>query len=69
MAKKEITIQERDWMNHMERQLRGFINREQERFAMRNAKRCARKNNRRNTNGRKNQYVPVGEVTKLIRHI
>lgn len=69
MAKKEITIQERDWMNRMERQKRGFINREQERFEMRNAKRYARKNNRRNTNGRKNQYVPVGEVTKLIRHI
>jgi len=69
MAKKEITIQERDWMNHTERQMRGFINREHERFAMRNAKRYARKNNRRNTNGRINQYVPVGWVTKLIRHI
>lgn len=68
MAKKEITIQERDWMNHEKRQMRGFINRERERFAKRNAKRFARKNNRRNTNGRKNQYVPVGWVTKLIRH-
>ena len=68
MAKKEITIQERDWMNHTKRQEKGFINREHERFAMRNAKRYARKNNRRNTNGRKNQYVPVGGVTKLIRH-
>ena len=69
MAKKEITIQERDWMNHTKRQMKGFINREHERFAMRNAKRYARKNNRKNTNGRTNQYVPVGEVTKLIRHI
>lgn len=68
MKKKEITIQERDWMNHEKRQMRGFINREREHFAKRNAKRYARKNNRRNTNGRKNQYVPVGEVTKLIRH-
>ena len=68
MAKKEITIQERDWMNHTKIQEKGFINREHERFAMRNAKRYARKNNRRNTNGRKNQYVPVGGVTKLIRH-
>ena len=72
MAKKEITIQERDWMNHEKRQMRGFINRERERFAKRNAKRnakrYARKNNRKNTNGRKNQYVPVGQATKLIRH-
>lgn len=36
MAKKEITIQERDWMNHEKRQMRGFINRESERFAKRN---------------------------------
>ena len=68
MAKKEITIQERDWMNHEKRQTRGLINRERERFAKRNAKRYARKNNRKNTNGRKNQYVPVGQATKLIRH-
>ena len=68
MAKKEITIQERDWMNHEKRQMRGFINSERERFAKHNAKRYARKNNRRNTNGRKNQYVPVGQATKLIRH-
>ena len=68
MAKKEINIQERDWMNHEKRQMRGFINRERERFAKHNAKRYARKNNRRNTNGRINQYIPIGEVTKLIRH-
>ena len=68
MAKKEITIQERDWMNHKKRQMRGFINRAHERFAKRNEKRYARKNNRKNTNGRKNQYVPVGQATKLIRH-
>lgn len=68
MAKKEITIQERDWMNHEKRQMRGFINRAHERFAKRNEKRYARKNNRKNTNGRKNQYVPVGQATKLIRH-
>lgn len=68
MAKKEITIKEVDWMNHMKRQMRGFINREHERFAKRNAKRYARKNNRRNTNGRINQYIPIGEATKLIRH-
>ena len=69
MAKKEITIQERDWMNHYQRQMRGFINRANERFAMRNAKRYARKNNRRATPGRKNQYVPMGAKSKLIRHI
>lgn len=68
MAKKEITIQERDWMNHMKRQMKGFINRAHERFAKRNEKRYARKNNRKNTNGRKNQYVPVGQAIKLIRH-
>lgn len=68
MAKKEITIQERDWMNHTKRQMRVFINSAHERFAKRNEKRYARKNNRKNTNGRKNQYVPVGQATKLIRH-
>lgn len=69
MAKKEISIQERDWMNHEKRQMRGFINRYRERFAKRNAKRYARKNNRRNTNGRINQYIQIGEfITKLIRH-
>lgn len=70
MEKKKNTIQERDWMNHMERQMRGFINREHERFSMRNAKHYARKNNRRNTNCRISQYIPIGKfITKLIRHI
>lgn len=52
MPKKRLTIQEIDWANHLERIKRGFINRWQERRALRPKRKF---NNRKLTCGRLRQ--------------